>query len=174
MKFPLFEAMTPQEAREYLRGFLETESVALEAQRAGAEQSGVSMDFTVASLPSILRWIMGKVRIMRVPVPASEPDWIQEWHKSGLIDFDEESKYWILRGAYYLGECFVRSYPSLRWGTGDPQYIEKNMPVVIGFRSGTEMAPMMIVENLFSRILGRNGSATDIDRAVTAWVTDAA
>jgi hypothetical protein len=174
MNFALFDAMSPEEAREHLQGFLATESVATEALTAGAKQGGVLADFSVGSLPSVLRWIMGNVRIVRVPVPATEPEWIRDWHKDGLIDFDEESKYWMLRAAYYLGECFVRSYPSLRWGIGDPEYIEKNMPVVAGFLSGTEMAPMMIVENLFSRILGDGAPATDIDTAIRAWATDAA
>lgn len=173
MNFELFETMSPQEAREHLQGFLETESAAVESLRAGAEQSGVEMNFSIDSLPSVLRWIIGKVQIVRVPVPESEPEWVRSFHKDGLIDFDEESKYWILRAAYYLGECFVRNYPSLQWTTGDPEYIEKNMPVVAGFRNGDEMAPMMIVENLFLRILGDSAPITSIDTAIETWMKDA-
>jgi hypothetical protein len=169
MNFALFETMSTQEAREHLQGFLKTEGAAIESLRAGVEQSEAALDFSVVSLPSVLRWIMGKVRIVRVPIPATEPEWVRDWHKDGLIDFDEESKYWILRAAYYMGECFVRNCPSLRWTIGDPEYIEKNMPVVAGFRSGKEMAPTMIVENLFSRILGDAAPATAIDTAVRAW-----
>jgi hypothetical protein len=174
MNFALFEALSPQEASEHLQGFLETEGAAVELLRASIEPSGVVMDFSVASLPSVLRWILGNIRIVRIPVPATEPEWIREAHKDGLIDFDEESKYWILRAAYYLGESFVRGYPSLRWTTGNPEYIEKNLPVVAGFHSGTEMAPMMIVENLFGRILGDAVPTTDIDTAIRAWANDAA
>jgi hypothetical protein len=172
MNFALFEAMDQQEAHEHLRGFLETERAAVDSLRGDAERRGVPLDFSIASLPSILRWFLGRVRIVRVPVPTTEPEWIRDWHKDGLIDFDKESKYWILRAAYYLGECFVHSCSSLRWATGDPEYVEKNMPVVAGFRSGKEMAPMVVVENLFSRILGDGAPSDDIDTAISAWARD--
>ncbi len=131
------------------------------------------MDYSIASVPDALKWILKDVRIVRVPVPPSEPDWIRQAHKDGLVEFDEASKYPVLRAAYYLGESFVRAYPALYWTIGDPGYLQKNMPVVARFESGKEMAPIMIVENLSCRIFGRGAPVTDIDRAVGAWAKNA-
>ena len=172
MNFTFFESLSLEGARDHLRGFLDTESAAIEGMRAAAEQAGVAMDDSIASVPHVLKWILKDVRIVRVSVPASEPDWVRQAHADGLIDFDDGSKYLILRAAYYLGQCFVGTCPSLHWTIGNPDYIEKNMPVVAGFESGTEMAPMMVVQNLFARILGDNAPITDIDRAVAAWGND--
>ncbi|MFC1597667.1 hypothetical protein ACFL5Q_07005 [Planctomycetota bacterium] len=172
MNFAFFESLSVEDARDYLSGFLETESAAIGEMRDAAEQACVAMDHSIASVPHVLKWILKDVQIVRISVPASEPDWVQQAHADGLIDFEEGSKYLILRAAYYMGECFVRACPSLHWTIGDPEYIEKNMPVVAGFRSGTEMAPMMIVGNLFARILGDDAPITDIDRAVATWGND--
>jgi hypothetical protein len=169
MNFALFDSMSLDEARDHLNGFLESERLALESMRPAAEEAGVVMDYSLSSLPHVLKWILKRVRFVRVPLPASEPEWIRQAHPEGIIEFNEESKYLILRCAYYMGECFVRSHPALRWATGDPEYIEKNMPVVAGFTSDKEMATMMIVKNVFTRILGYNAPITDIDRALNTW-----
>ena len=172
MDFEFFESLSPEEAWEFLQGFLETERNALKVMEAAAEQSGIRMDYSVESLPEVLKWILKDVRFMRVPVPASEPEWIRQAHKDGLVEFDEESKYLILRAAFYLGESFVQTYPSLWWTIGDQKYIEQNMPVVAGFRLDLEMAPIMIVENMVRGVFGRGGPWTDVDRAITHWAGD--
>jgi hypothetical protein len=43
------------------------------------------------------------------------------------------------------------------------------MPVVAGFRYGKELAPMMIMENLYSRILGDGASDADVDVMIETW-----
>jgi hypothetical protein len=172
MNFELFEAMTPIKAQEHLQYFLDTESKAVEAMRPAIEKAGLTLDYSVASLAPILKWFFQKIEAVRVPVPDTEPDWIRQAHQEGLIEFPEESKYLILRAAYYLGETFVRTHQSLRWTTGNPEFIEKNMPVVSGFQTGVEMAPQMIMENLAIRILGSNAPLQDIDKAISLWLRD--
>src|SRR5258708_5397022 len=90
MNFELFDAMTPEEAREHLQGFLNTERVAMDVMVPAAQQAGVRMDHSIHSLPSVLKWILTEIQIVRVPVPATEPEWIRDFHKDGLIDFPDE------------------------------------------------------------------------------------
>lgn len=170
MNFDLFGSMSPQEAFDHLRGFLEVEKKALQEMEGAAAHAGLTLDFSLSSLPSSLRWFLSMVQIVRVPVPDCEPAWIRDFHKDGLVDFPEASRYIILRSAYYLGECFVRANPGLSWAVGDPEFIQKNMPVVVGFRSGDEMVPMMVCENVFARIHDGRAPESDIDKMVTTWV----
>lgn len=169
MNFQLFESMSLSEAQEHLQYFLDTESAAIEAMRLEIEEAGFALDYSIASLAPILKWILKRIKIVRAPVPDTEPDWIRQAHGKGFIDFPEKSKYFILRAAYYLGESFVRTYASLRWATGNPEYVEKNMPVVAGFRFGKELAPMMVVKNVYSRILGDGAPDTHIDTMLETW-----
>lgn len=170
MNFSLFETVNPAEAHEHLKGFLDTERVAMNAMIAAAKHAGVKMDYSLGTLPSVLKWIMSAVTVTRVPVSDTEPKWIREFHKDGLIEFPEQSKYLILRAAYYLGECFVRASAALSWTVGDPEYIEKNMPVVAGFRGRMELAPMMVCENTFAAILGDGEPESVIDVMVRSWI----
>jgi hypothetical protein len=172
MNFELFESMTPEEAKDHLEGFLATERVALQQMEPAAKAAGIALDYSLATLPAFLKWLTGHLHIVRVPVPESEPDWVRNYHKDGFITFTDESKYLILRAAYYLGECFVRSNKALRWAVGNPEFIEKNMPVVTGFRFDKELAPMMVCENLFMRILGDGAPSTHFDTMVDSWRTD--
>jgi hypothetical protein len=172
MNFKLFESMSPIEAQEHLRYFLDTESKAVEAMRPVIEEAGLTLDYSIESLAPILKWILHKVEAVRVPVPETEPDWVRQAHQEGLIEFPDESKYLILRAAFYLGESFVRTYQSLKWTTGNPEFVEKNMPAVSGFQTGVEMAPEMIMENLATRIFGHNAPIEDIDKAISLWVSD--
>lgn len=170
MNFPLFESMSPQEAREHLQAFLDTERVAMNVMTSGAEDAGIVMNYRLDSLTSVLKWILRSVQVVRVPVPAREPDWVREFHKEGLIEFPDGSKYLILRAAYYLGECFVRANGGLSWTVGNPDTIEKNMPVVAGFQSGVAMAPMMVCENAFGAIVGDGEPPSIIDTMVQTWI----
>jgi hypothetical protein len=161
--------MSPEEAREHLQGFLEAERATMDVMVPASAQVGVKMNYSLETLPSVLKWILSNVTIVRVPVPASEPAWVREFHKEGLVDFPEESKYLILRAAFYLGECFVRSNRALSWSVGSTDRVEKNMPVVSGFRHDKEMAPMMVCENVFGAILGDGKPDSAIDTMVDTW-----
>jgi hypothetical protein len=170
MNFDAFHSMTVNEAREYLAGFLATERGAISIIEPAAHGAGVEMNYTLQSLPSVLKWILSGVTVFRVPVPETEPKWIRDYHKDGLVEFAEPSKYLILRGAYYLGECFVRYHPARSWSIGDSEYMEKNMPVVAGFRSRMELPPILVCESIFSRILGTNAPESHIDVMVNSWI----
>ena len=170
MNLGFFESLSNEQARDHLEGFINTESLAFEAMRPAAVQANVVVDFSVASLPTFFRWMLGNIEIIRIPVPDSEPDWIRDFHKDGLIELTDESKYLLLRTAYYLGECFVRTNKGLSWGIGNLDSVEKNMPVVAGFRFKMEMAPMLICENVFSGILGDGKPDTVIETMLSRWV----
>jgi hypothetical protein len=45
------------------------------------------------------------------------------------------------------------------------------MPVVAGFGSEIELAPMLVVENLFLRVLSGPGTLDAFDVAVQAWTS---
>lgn len=105
------------------------------------------------------------------PVPQDVPRWIRQAHKAGITEFDDDSQALLLRAAYYLGECFAR-LPDLYWATGDPEYMEKHMPVVAGFRSDEELPPLVVVENLFARIVGDAHPSKEIDETIEVWKRD--
>jgi hypothetical protein len=170
MNLSFFQSLSIHEARDHLDGFINTEALAIEAMRPAVVRANVAMDFSIASLPRFFRWMLPNIEVTRIPVPQTEPDWIREFHKDGLIEFTEESKYIILRTAYYLGACFVRTNNRLSWGIGNIDSIEKNMPVITGFRFAMEMAPMMICENAISGILGGGKSEAVIDTMISSWV----
>jgi hypothetical protein len=57
----------------------------------------------------------------------------------------------------------------LHWSIGNPEFVKKNMPVVTGFKSEVELAPIMVVENIYSRILRGAASAEAIDVMRDHW-----
>ena len=170
MNFSFFESLSTEEAHDHLDGFMTTESLAIDIMKPAAVRAGVAVDFSIASLPAFFRWVLPDIEVMRTPVPETEPEWIREFHKDGLIEYTEESKYLVLRTAYYLRECFVRSNDALSWGIGNRDSVENNMPVVTGFRFKMEMAPMMVCENVFSGIIGDIKSDAVIDTMISTWI----
>lgn len=170
MNFSFFESLSIEEAQDHLDGFIKTEALAIEAMRSAAIDANVVIDFSMASLPGFLRWILPNIEVMRIRVPETEPDWIREFHKDGLVEFTEESKYLVLRAAYYLGECFIQTSNRLSWGIGNLDSIEKNMPVVTGFRFKMEMAPLMVCENVYTGILGDGKSPDVMNTMISSWI----
>ncbi len=171
MDYEFFHSLTADEARTYSDRFLEVEQQALEEMKALAAKDGVNADYTLSTLAGVLKWMVKQVRIDRFPVPEEVPEWIRQAHSEGLVEFDEDSKTVLLRAGYYLGECFAR-LPGLRWTTGDAEYMEKHMPVVAGFRGGQELPPLVVVDNMFTRIAGDGHPPTEIDSTIEVWLRD--
>jgi hypothetical protein len=173
MNFQFFESMSPDDAEKFLRNFLKVESEAgttiIEVLRDEKEFA----PYSIASVATVLRRLVEKVRMIKEAPDESLPSWIKDCpsYARGLMGFDDPSRTLVLRGAHYTGESFVRSYPELSWAVGDVETAEQNMPVVAGFSSGLEMAPILIVENLFMRIVVDGAGAEVFDAAVSFWST---
>jgi hypothetical protein len=171
MDYEFFQSLTLEDAQTFLDRFLEVERQGMGEIWDQAARDGVPCDYSIGTLGDVLKWIVKEVRVRRVPVPEEVPWWIRQAHKDGLVEFDEDSKTLLLRAGYYLGECFAR-LPGLRWATGDPDYMEKHMPVVAGFRGDLELPPLVVVENMFARVVADGGSLERIDSTLEVWLKD--
>jgi hypothetical protein len=170
MKFEFFQSMTRDEAREYLEAYLTCEREGLSRMEVEAAREGISFDFSMESVPLVLTWILKRVRLVPGVVDDKLPAWIrQTMEPEKVVEFDEDSKLLVMRASYYLGEAFVRHSPCLSWDTGNPEFIECNMPVIRGFRNGIEMGPIMITENMFLSVLRDGASTESIQEAVAGW-----
>ena len=178
MDLQFFDSLAQAEAAEFLNNFLNTERKAIEEMINGARSEGVHADLTVASVPGVLKWVVGKLTtVPRLP-DETVPSWIRatDTYSSGLFDFDEPSTVVILRAAYYLGQSFVNYSELLSWNVGDSRIIGgaksalQNMPVVTGFTFDLELAPIMVVENLSRRIKRQAAGNEAIDQALNYWL----
>ena len=90
-----------------------------------------------------------------------------EANHGGFRDFDERSRAVALRASYYLGEAFAR-LPGFEWNIGQPDRAEANQPVVQGFRTGADLPPLMIAENV---LLTAHDSTymNRVETAVSTW-----
>ena len=174
MATEFFDKLTPQEARIVLQNFLDVEREAVKELVAAAGKDGVVADFSLGSLVPVFGWIARQLKEIPIQPPADIPEWIKKEHEKnvGWFEFDEPSKTMLLRAGYYLGETFVRGVKGLAWGTGNPDYIQKHMPVVIGFAGGQELPAQTVARNIAWHAM-RTGSADRIKVAVEAWLSKA-
>jgi hypothetical protein len=159
-----FAENTEAEAREFLARFLDDGAAGVEAERAAAQAAGVEPDYSLASIPEVLRWMAAGIELVEAPAPAEVPDWVQAVvaeHGGGFRDLAEGSRAAVLRAAYYLGQCFVTTYPILRWEIGAEDRPEVRQPVVTGFASGDDLPVLAVAE---AALVG--GEA---DGAVARW-----
>lgn len=165
MRFDLFDTMSVDEASSVLDEFMHRGPEILDAEK---------IDYAVVSISELPNELL-KIgqRLTTVPVAAdpSVPEFIRNTddYKEGLFEFTEDSKRLIIGAAYMLGNCFVREFSKLAWGTGNPEFATGRMPVVTGFASGEELAPLLVANNLFRRLV-KNRSLTKIfDTCVERW-----
>ena len=168
MSAELFQSMTKEVAQQRLSEFLEDGKANIDIVIAHASHTGVECDYSIESLPEFLHWAFSEMQTLSREPDPDVPDWIRstEDYQRGLFDFDDRSKNLICFAAYYLGECFVRSFPKLEWSTGNQELRQANMPVVVGFGPEEELPPMLVVENLFRRATKRPDRICGIDTAV--------
>lgn len=171
MRFDFFEKLSREEAQSFLERFLAIESDKFVKLEEECSTLGIPTDFTIKSVAPFMKWIVTKLETVRKDSDVQLPKWVRDTksYSENLFDFDELSKCLILCAAYYLGESFVRSHDSLHWTLGNPETAEANMPVVAGFASGRELAPILIAENLFGRVVAQPAKIMDIDNAVEFW-----
>jgi len=165
MRYDLFEAMSIEEASNVLDEFAHRGPEILKAERIQYDTVSLS------ELPEELLKI--GLRLTTVPVAAdpSVPEFVRNTddYKEGLFEFTEDSKRLIVGAAYMLGNCFVREFTKLAWGTGNPEYATGRMPVITGFTSDEELAPLLVANNLFRRLV-KNRSLTKIfETCVERW-----
>jgi hypothetical protein len=174
MKFGVFEAMSKEEAHEYLSEFL------VFGKNRGMKiieeniHFTVDLDFSIESLAIVFRTLIPILNIVpREPDP-KVPEFIRNTddYQKGLFDFDEASNKIILAAAYYLGETFVRAFPQLKWATGNTDYLQGNMPVVTGFKFRKELSPILVAENIFASIVSQLCDDTSIDIAIGSWMNN--
>jgi hypothetical protein len=171
MHFEFFEGLSPADASQFLSNFLQVGSDRFPKFADARLSEGVQCDFSLGSIAPLMFSILPKLVSIPLRPDPSVPSWIRntESYRDNLFDFDLSSKELIVTTSYYFGECFVRTFPQLRWATGDPETAQMNMPVVTGFRNGVEMAVMMICENLFARVFASPSKRGDFEIAIATW-----
>jgi hypothetical protein len=172
MRFDFFESLSREEAKTFLDRFLEVESSHVNEVLERCSSEGVRANLGVDSVTPFMRWVATKLKTVPTAPDKQLPMWIRQTdsYAKNLFELDDVSKVLTLRAAYFLGESFVRSFHNLHWTIGNPETAEANMPVVGGFQSGLEMAPILIAENLLRRVIAEPNKQSDIDKAVDYWV----
>jgi hypothetical protein len=175
VKFEFFEGLSESEAQDFLESYLRSESQNIGPLLEQCSAEGVRVDYSVTSVPELFLWIVPRLEAVRQKPDEQLPVWLRtgESYTKNLFDFDQASACLILRASYYLGASFVREFNHLKWATGNREAAQSNMPVVMGFRRGLEMAPILIAENLFRRVIAYPAKMDDIRAAVGCWKADA-
>src|SRR5215469_6333678 len=155
MDFEFFEKLTKKEANAFLQRFLEEESSNINATMKECAADRIRMDHSIKSISPFIRWIQTRLNAIPQEPDPEVPEWIRKTdsYTKYLFEFDEPSKTLVLQAAYYFGESFVKSYKHLKWGTGDTETAEANMPVVAGFQHELEMAPILVVDNVLAALI---------------------
>lgn len=171
MKFVFFESLSHDDAKVFLERFLTVESAHIAELLKQCSSEGLKTNFDIDSVAPFMRWVAAKLKTIPKAPDSQLPCWIRESgsYARNLFEFDDLSKLLTLRAAYYLGESFVRNNHGLHWTTGNLETAEANMPVVSGFRSHLELAPILIAENLLRRVIAEPGKMADIDKAIDFW-----
>lgn len=169
MDFTFFESLSTSEAEQYLQSFLREAGKGFQQTAQELRRDRITSDFSINSISQVFGWILKRINTVPMEPDESLPEWIRQ--SDGLFDFDDASKTLVLRAAFYLGESFNRYSDKLYWGTGDTDSAKQNMPVVKGFKREMELSPLLVTENLFSRISNHGAPSSDIEQAVKSWLS---
>jgi hypothetical protein len=167
MRFDLFEAMSIDEATNVLDELVNRGPSILREEHIEYENVRLS------ALASVLLKIGSRLETFPIAADTTVPEFVRntEDYREGLFEFTEESKRLIIGAAYLIGHCFVREYSTLEWGTGKPEYATGNMPVIRGFASGEELAPLLVANNLFRRSLKNRATTKIFETFVERWAS---
>jgi hypothetical protein len=171
MDWSFFESLDEEQAGEFLKHFLRIESAGFNALSGHLAEEKVPAEFSVNSAEPVMLWVLARLKTRPAPPDPNLPEWIlnSSSYLRGFYEFDRDSKIIILRASFYLGECFARTYPHLQWATGDRNTAVQNMPVLKNPRSRVELAPLLILENILSRISEDPAKKDDVRNMLEYW-----
>ena len=73
MDWWFFAEGTEADARDFLARFLDDGAAGVEAARADAKAAGVEADFSLPSVPEMVRWLRTQVQLVEATPPAGCP-----------------------------------------------------------------------------------------------------
>jgi len=132
--------------------FLHHEQKAIPVVLRQIRSEHIIADFSILSVPFVLKWIFGKAQT------GQNQDEIHEL---------------LMHAAYYMGESFVRSTGFLSW------QIKDNLPIVKEDRTNFTLSPIQEISKLFSQIMQlshgqkantKEQSHDDIDNLLINWL----
>jgi hypothetical protein len=124
----------------------------------------------VAAIEPYLAEFVPKITIVKVAPPDDLPEYIVESmtrEHGGFRDFATEAdRIAVLAAAYYFGDAFQRSFPSLSWTVGRADGAEEGQPVVTGFSSDADLPVLAVAENL---VFEYEAQPSRVVTAIASW-----
>jgi hypothetical protein len=80
------------QAQAYLDRFRTVGQEAIDSVIASRAGPSAQLDFSLSSLPEVMKWFLAQVRVNCVPFSDQVPEWIRNADPLGNIEFDESSK----------------------------------------------------------------------------------
>jgi hypothetical protein len=172
MDFEFFKKLSSKEAKAYLENFINEARRGFNTMHPQILADGLRIDFTIVSLLPFFTWTIRQLKTFPEKEDENLPFWIRQTdsYKKGLYSFDEMSNVLILRFAYYMGECFNRTYNNLKWSIGKSNTMQPNMPVVTGFRNNMELAVLLVSKNMFMKVI-EDDDFNNEKTAIQRWTT---
>jgi hypothetical protein len=165
LDYRFFEQLTAAEAETYLATFLEEER-----KRISPQWWNRLMADGVGAIEPYFAEFVAKISVVQVAPPDDLPEYIvesMEREHGGFPDFATDAdRIAVLAAAFYFGEAFRRSFPSLSWAVGRPHRAEEGQPVVTGFSSDADLPVLVVTENL---ALDYEGDPRPVATAIDSW-----
>lgn len=146
--------------------FLTMEKVALDIIAEDMHADGIIPDYSLLSIPHVLKWILGRIELLnKSNLSLENAEYIS--HINGQIDD------MVLHAAYYLGESYVKTVPSLSWDI-DKNSFKKGavFPSVTGFKYDFRMYPLDEINEIRKKISERRNKTLEraIDEVILQWL----
>lgn len=165
LDYRFFEQLTFAEAEAYLATFREEER-----KRIPPVWWDRLIAAGVAAIGPYFAEFVPKISVVEVAPPNDLPEYIvesMERDHGGFRDFATEAdRLAVLAAAFYFGEAFQRSFPSLSWAVGRAERAEEKQPVVAGFSTDADLPALSVAENL---ILEYERDPSRVTTAVDSW-----
>ncbi|MBU5213090.1 hypothetical protein MHI39_19885 [Heyndrickxia sp. FSL K6-6286] len=179
-----FEKMTKKEAENHFNWYLSEIPNRIALLRETFSKTGEGkiedLDFTPKSLQKIWEWFLPNIEI----ISKSDDEINEEINEipvqfKDIISIDRRkfSTGTLSIGmdiAIYFAEIFIKNYDNLTWGliTKPKSLVYVNRPVVVGFSSGVELDPRLLVYNLILNKMDGSAKKEDLYNLFEVWEED--
>ncbi|WP_026518542.1 hypothetical protein [Butyrivibrio sp. MC2021] len=161
-----YDDMTPKEARQYFKWFVNNIPNRLNMFEAKLIEEGVikKLEFTEDMIITIWQWYESKIDTKILSEEEykqkieGQPDFVIPFISNW--GFTEETSLYCLDIAIFFAQVFIHNHDRIHWDlvTRSKRYVYRNKPVLSGFDHNVRMHPTTIVYNMTLKTLttGKN------------------
>jgi len=171
MNYEYFQSMTENEARIFFMSFINEGKNILRQTFPELLYKNGYLECKISEIENVFKKLLTKISLKRITPDNESLKWVMNnsINRNEFYQIAPKSECHFICASYYFGECFVQLSEMLSWGIGIVDSMDKNMPVIRGFKNSLDFPVLDITETVLIELISNRQTYRRLESIVRYW-----